>query len=164
MKREISTQQFDQWVAILAPEKWAQGQLEKCRAAYADGDKRSLALAIQLCGEFKWPLPDWAVEAFNAGLKAIVEFEISSWDEILGGNVRTPGRMRIAKEARRIQLAIAKALPTHANEEIDADFFERLSREVGATARQARDLYYKLPAEVKLPATRRRPPPPRRKK
>lgn len=90
--RQPSKYEVDRAIAAFDPERWAREQLAACEVAYEKGELRSLAIAIQLCGEFGWPLPPWVVSAFNAGLAGIIELEITSWDEVLGGNPLTEKR------------------------------------------------------------------------
>jgi hypothetical protein len=154
--KKISTDfQAEQVLAQLFPKQVTAEQLDKLAIAYAAGDKRALAVAIQLSGGRGLVTPEWVVTAFKAGLDAMMECEATSWDEILGGNPKGK-RLANAQRNRRWTLAIVELLEDHPAGSINADFFEALAvrlRNAGhqyITGAHVRKLYYQLPDAVRL--------------
>jgi hypothetical protein len=157
--REGSDHMFERLQAALAPMQWAERELEQCRLAYARGDKRCLAIAIQICGATERILPSWVVSGFNEGLREIIECRSSSWNDVLGaGAPPTETRRKIAERNRVASRRIVDWLAKDRNRRraIDTEFWEALGKHCKVSADQARKLYYRLPKGVQLPAVKRR--------
>jgi hypothetical protein len=134
---------------------WYADQLEKCRLAHEQGDKRSLAIAMALCLGNGISPPLWVVHAFFVGFEAMRDCKIASWDDVLGGNPRTDMSLRAAQRRRALVQAMVKWLEDHPPKRIDGELFEALGAELNVSAATAKDIYYEdLPASARPPSTR----------
>jgi hypothetical protein len=51
---------------------------------YRNGDRMALAHTIAVCGKLGIPLPEWAVAAFVAGYRDLLNYHPTSWENIFG--------------------------------------------------------------------------------
>jgi hypothetical protein len=134
--------------------------LEFFREQYLDGKRFALIEAILWCERTKTPIPEWAHAALAECYRKVINFEVDSWDDVLGKAL--PEGMHKAKAKRLKELApkvVAYVNQRHFKDgrPIDDELFGELRAQFGIGRTLGKELY-SHGHENARPGRRKRPP------
>ena len=118
--------------------------LEWFREQYLDGKRFALIEAILWCGRAKTPIPEWAHSALDECYRKVINFEVDSWDDVLGK--ARPDGMHKAKAKQLKELApkvVAYVNHRHFRDgrPIDEELFGELRAQFGIGITLGKKLY-----------------------
>jgi hypothetical protein len=117
------------------------------RVAYEAGDKAALLLIIQHCFMQRWPVPDWAQQAFVDACGCVEMGGAESWDEAFG-HPHPPRKHKRSIQLENRKYGIYKRVREIVEKEdapIDDKLFERVGRESGlGGATVIKNAYYRV--------------------
>jgi len=101
------------------------------RRAYEAGDKAALLLMIRHCFMLRWPVPEWAANAFVDACSYVEMGGARSWDEVFGKPHLGRHKGSVALENRKygIHKRVQKLHERGAT--IDESLFERVGKVFG---------------------------------
>jgi hypothetical protein len=129
--------------------------LDLAKKRYGEtGDGKILLYAVWLCLMSNYPAPEWLKGCFGHVLWGALQYQVSSWDKLLGPLLKK-GERRISKHTRTVnRQKILDAVETarRNGQPINQAFFEQAGKALGMSKTAASDLYYStrtIPEEIK---------------
>jgi len=121
------------------------------RQHYEGGDNAALPQCLNHCMTFNVPIPEWAATAFCAAYDKIHQYEVKSWDDVLG-RALAKGK-RLATEQRNVKIWVPlfrEIVRRHrSGAAISKELFSEVGRKFGVSGTIASDIYYAIPEDIK---------------
>ena len=117
-------------------EQWhALKYLEILYSEYAKGDQLALMKAIKTCAYHGLIMPQWIADSFIPAIDKVLNFESTSWDEVLGEPFPKNTQINARKKKERLKFKVFEEarniLMNDHTQPIDASLFEKTGKNFG---------------------------------
>jgi len=121
-------------------------RIDNYQTRYEKGDKFSLMLALQVCIEYKFDIPEWVATSFSSAINRAASYEAKSWDDVFGslypkGTRVSDLRAKFLLEGKVYCLA-REIILNNPERAIDTELFDEVAEEFGI-GRTAAEAYYR---------------------
>jgi hypothetical protein len=130
----------------------AKAYLELLRERFGRGEQMALMEAVSVCAQSGHPMPYWLVREICAAVKKVREYEVKSWDEVLGLPKPKYNKHRDAerKQNRLMWDVWMRGDALNKTEKLSGDvLYDEVAREFGIGRNRAKKYFEDARAEVR---------------